>query len=156
MLRQTVKSRDDRSLDKLHELGLLRRVEHPGSTARFDANSSPHHHFLCTRCGAIEDLPLAAVQGHEDLALVAAAHNDNLVRVLNAFYELTLPRRRRYFAVLRRGQASHRQHHRIVDAIRSRATRKGVALMQRHMETARFYWREELGGDAPAPGRRPR
>ncbi len=90
------------------------------------------------------------------LALVAAAHNDILVRVLNAFYELTLPRRRRYFAVLRRGQASHRQHHGIVDAIRARATRKGVALMQRHMETARFYWREELGGDAPAAGRRPR
>jgi Fe2+ or Zn2+ uptake regulation protein len=30
----------------------------------------PHHHFLCTRCGAIEDLPLDAVRGHEELALV--------------------------------------------------------------------------------------
>lgn len=61
-----------RSLDKLHELGLLRRVEHPGSTARYDANTAPHHHFLCTRCGAIEDLPLDAVRGHEQLALVRA------------------------------------------------------------------------------------
>ena len=34
--------------------------------------SVPHHHFLCTRCGAIEDLPLDAVRGHEALALVHA------------------------------------------------------------------------------------
>ena len=61
-----------RSLDKLHELGLLHRVEHPGSSTRYDANTTPHHHFLCTRCGAIEDLPLDAVRGHEELALVHA------------------------------------------------------------------------------------
>ena len=88
------------------------------------------------------------------LALVAAAHNDILVRVLNAFYELTLPRRRRFFAIAKRGQVSHRQHCKIVDAIRARATRKGVALMQRHMETARFYWREELAGRPQAMARR--
>jgi Fur family peroxide stress response transcriptional regulator len=61
-----------RSLETLDELGLLRRVEHPGSAVRFDGNTTPHHHFLCTRCGAIEDLPLAAVRGHEQLAFVGA------------------------------------------------------------------------------------
>jgi Fur family peroxide stress response transcriptional regulator len=59
-----------RSLDKMHALGLLRRVEHPGSTVRYDGNTTRHHHFLCTRCGAIEDLPLDAVRGHEGLAFV--------------------------------------------------------------------------------------
>ncbi len=59
-----------RSLEKLATLGLLRRVEHPGSTVRFDANTTPHHHFLCTRCGSIDDLPLEAVRGHESLAFV--------------------------------------------------------------------------------------
>lgn len=56
-----------RSLETLDHLGLLRRVQHPGSAVRFDANTTPHHHFLCTRCGAIEDLPLESVSGHERL-----------------------------------------------------------------------------------------
>jgi len=60
-----------RSLDKLHELGLVRRVEHPGSAVRYDAHTAPHHHFLCVRCGAIEDLPLELVRGHEALAFTA-------------------------------------------------------------------------------------
>lgn len=63
-----------RSIEKLDELGLLRRVEHPGSAVRLDGNTRPHYHFLCTRCGAIEDLPLEAVQGHEGLAFVGADH----------------------------------------------------------------------------------
>ncbi len=61
-----------RSLETLDELGLRRRVEHPGSPVRFDSNTRPHHLFLCTRCGAIEDLPLRAVRGHEQLAFVDA------------------------------------------------------------------------------------
>jgi Fur family peroxide stress response transcriptional regulator len=61
-----------RSLETLGELGLLRRVEHPGSAVRFDGNTTPHHHFLCNRCGAIEDLPLEAVRGHDGLAFVEA------------------------------------------------------------------------------------
>jgi Fe2+ or Zn2+ uptake regulation protein len=59
-----------RALEKLDDLGLLRRVEHPGSAVRFDGNTTPHHHFLCMRCGAIEDLPLEAVRGHEQLEFV--------------------------------------------------------------------------------------
>jgi GntR family transcriptional regulator, transcriptional repressor for pyruvate dehydrogenase complex len=78
------------------------------------------------------------------LALVGAAHNAILVRVLNAFYELTLPRRRLYFARVLRGRASHRQHQQIVEAVRRRDAAHGIALMQTHMETARSYWRAEL------------
>jgi len=78
------------------------------------------------------------------LALVGAAHNAILVRVLNAFYELTLPRRRLYFARLQRGRASHRQHEEIVDAVGSRDAARGIELMHLHMETARSYWRSEL------------
>lgn len=78
------------------------------------------------------------------LALVGAAHNGILVRVLNAFYELTLPRRRLYFSRLQRGKASHRQHQSIVDAVRARDAARGIELMHAHMETARSYWRTEL------------
>lgn len=61
-----------RSLEVLTDLKLLKRVEHPGSAVRFDANMDPHHHFLCTRCGKLADLPLDAVAGSADLAFVAA------------------------------------------------------------------------------------
>jgi Fe2+ or Zn2+ uptake regulation protein len=61
-----------RSLETLIELDLLRRVDHPGSSVRFDANTDPHHHFLCSRCGAIADLPLDSVQGYERLEYKSA------------------------------------------------------------------------------------
>lgn len=58
-----------RSLEALCELELIRRVEHPGSSVRFDPNMDPHHHFLCTDCQALSDLPLEAVIGFERLRL---------------------------------------------------------------------------------------
>jgi Fur family peroxide stress response transcriptional regulator len=61
-----------RTLDTLSDLGLLRRVAHPGSAVRFDGNTAPHHHFLCERCGSMEDLPLDALPGAADLVLADA------------------------------------------------------------------------------------
>ena len=29
--------------------------------ARYDANLGPHHHFLCTACGAVHDVPFDAL-----------------------------------------------------------------------------------------------
>lgn len=45
-----------RVLDTLVELGLIRRVDHPGATARFDAKTHRHHHLVCIRCKKIVDL----------------------------------------------------------------------------------------------------
>ncbi|MBN1851230.1 MAG: transcriptional repressor [Pirellulales bacterium] len=45
-----------RVLDTLAELGLIRRVHHPGARARFDAKMHRHHHLVCTRCNRIVDL----------------------------------------------------------------------------------------------------
>lgn len=59
-----------RSLEVLAELRLLKRVEHPGSAVRFDPNMEPHHHFLCTTCGALSDLALDVVEGHDRLVFV--------------------------------------------------------------------------------------
>jgi len=44
-----------RVLDTLAELGLVRRVEHPGSAARFDARTDHHNHLICVDCGAVAD-----------------------------------------------------------------------------------------------------
>ena len=51
------------TLALLTDLGVARRVVAPGTT-RFEAAADSHHHMVCERCGAIEDLharvPLAA------------------------------------------------------------------------------------------------
>lgn len=44
------------SLHALVRAGLVREVPLEGNAARFDANINPHHHFVCDRCGAVEDI----------------------------------------------------------------------------------------------------
>ena len=36
--------------------GLVREVAVEGRAARFDAKATRHHHFICDRCGNVEDL----------------------------------------------------------------------------------------------------
>lgn len=45
-----------RVLETLVELGLARRVSHPGGSVRFDARTDRHHHLICTTCGRVRDL----------------------------------------------------------------------------------------------------
>jgi Fe2+ or Zn2+ uptake regulation protein len=45
------------SLHALAKAGLVREVVSDGGAARFDANLHPHHHFICEKCGAVEDIP---------------------------------------------------------------------------------------------------
>jgi len=63
-----------RSLEALARIGLLKRVEHPGSSVRFDPNADPHHHFLCSACGVLTDLPSAALLGTSQLSYVDEGH----------------------------------------------------------------------------------
>lgn len=44
-----------RALETLTDLGLARKVPHPGSAVRFDPFVEPHHHLLCQECGAMQD-----------------------------------------------------------------------------------------------------
>ena len=43
------------TLELLEELGMVRRVQRAGTTL-FDPRIEPHHHLVCTACGAMEDL----------------------------------------------------------------------------------------------------
>ncbi len=45
-----------RVIDRLIELGLVRRVGQSGMVARFDADLRRHHHFTCRSCGRIVDI----------------------------------------------------------------------------------------------------
>jgi len=51
------------NLRDLVEAGLVRQVAAEGRSARYDAKNEQHHHFICDRCGNVEDIewhPVAA------------------------------------------------------------------------------------------------
>jgi GntR family transcriptional regulator, transcriptional repressor for pyruvate dehydrogenase complex len=78
------------------------------------------------------------------LALVSAAHNAILLRVLNASYEFTQARRRLYFAHLQRAKTSHRQHKAIVEAVRARDAPRATKLIDDHMANVQSYLQLDL------------
>jgi len=45
-----------RVLDALVALGVIRRLHHPGATARFDGRAERHHHLFCSVCGRVVDV----------------------------------------------------------------------------------------------------
>jgi Fur family peroxide stress response transcriptional regulator len=69
-----------RTLSTLETQGLVSRTEVLGSPARYDANTAPHHHFVCTVCGGIRDFHSEALDGLlipksvEALGKVESAH----------------------------------------------------------------------------------
>jgi Fe2+ or Zn2+ uptake regulation protein len=44
------------NLRDLVKAGLVREVAVEGRAGRFDAAGMPHHHFICDRCGNVEDV----------------------------------------------------------------------------------------------------
>jgi Fur family transcriptional regulator, peroxide stress response regulator len=44
------------NLRDLVQAGLVREVAAEGRAARFDAKGLQHHHFICDRCGKVEDI----------------------------------------------------------------------------------------------------
>ena len=79
------------------------------------------------------------------LALVAAAHNSVLVRVLNSFYLLTATRRRAWFENRAQGKSSARDHRKLLQAVALRDSEEAHALIGRHMQRATAYWKVVLG-----------
>ena len=45
-----------RNLKDLVLAGLVREVAVEGRSARFDLQGTPHHHFICDRCGKVENM----------------------------------------------------------------------------------------------------
>ena len=48
------------TLNLLKEASLIREIARAG-VVRFDPNLSEHHHFICRKCGRVEDLPWDAI-----------------------------------------------------------------------------------------------
>lgn len=51
-----------RNLSLLTEIGEIRKVPVSQGPDRFDANTYPHDHFLCERCGRIMDLEMRRIE----------------------------------------------------------------------------------------------
>jgi len=45
-----------RTLRTFEKKGLISRVGSSGERTRFDADTEPHHHYVCTECGFIGDV----------------------------------------------------------------------------------------------------
>jgi len=45
-----------RTLATFDELGIVKKLHLMGERALFDANLKQHHHFICTRCKAVQDI----------------------------------------------------------------------------------------------------
>ncbi|MGH2963569.1 MAG: Fur family transcriptional regulator [Solirubrobacterales bacterium] len=58
------------ALDALEEAGLARRIAAGRGPALYDARAAEHHHLVCRRCGAVEDLD-ASVELDRVLGLAA-------------------------------------------------------------------------------------
>jgi Fur family peroxide stress response transcriptional regulator len=45
-----------RILDMLVDVGVIRRLHHPGPVARFDGKTGRHHHLICKKCHCVIDV----------------------------------------------------------------------------------------------------
>ncbi len=48
-------------LHSLRDAGLVAELVFEDAVVRYDANVGRHHHFVCTSCGAVEDVPWDAL-----------------------------------------------------------------------------------------------
>lgn len=70
-----------RTLSTLVDSGLIDRVTTASGPARYDGNPFPHHHFVCSRCGAIHDIGLAQVDAIPDAQAAAIPGKVDTVQV---------------------------------------------------------------------------
>jgi Fur family peroxide stress response transcriptional regulator len=47
-----------RNLNLLVDQGEIIKISHGTGSDRFDGNSMPHYHFVCTKCSCVEDLEI--------------------------------------------------------------------------------------------------
>lgn len=63
-----------RVLDTLVRVGVIHRLSHPGTAARFDPKVHQHHHLVCLQCGQIRDVEDGALDALKLPAINAAGY----------------------------------------------------------------------------------
>lgn len=57
-----------RNLTLLADIGEIARLRVGDGVDHFDADTSPHYHFVCTECGAVIDLEMNSIESITELA----------------------------------------------------------------------------------------
>nr|WP_318682838.1 transcriptional repressor [uncultured Acetatifactor sp.] len=57
-----------RNLSLLADIGEIQRLRLGDGTDHFDADTSPHYHFICTKCGCVMDLKMESLESITDIA----------------------------------------------------------------------------------------
>lgn len=65
-----------RNLNLLSEIGEIQKISSGTGPDRFDANTTPHYHFLCKKCGCVMDLKL---EGLDHIDVLAGQDFDGLI-----------------------------------------------------------------------------
>ena len=63
-------------LTLLSDTGQIARIRVGDGVDHFDADTSPHHHFVCKECGAVIDLTLSPLSSVDE---AASAHFDGQI-----------------------------------------------------------------------------
>lgn len=69
-----------RTLASLEEMNMIFRVDNQLPKARFDADMTPHHHFLCIKCNEVYDIFL---EPGEELVLPKKAEQYGTIKDVN-------------------------------------------------------------------------
>ena len=62
-----------RNLTLLADIGEIARLRVGDGVDHFDADTSPHYHFVCSKCGCVEDLEMDSI---DDIIALAGANFD--------------------------------------------------------------------------------
>ncbi len=65
-----------RNLTLLADLGEIKRIRVGDGVDHFDADTSPHYHFVCTECGRVMDLQMKNL---EEIVTLAGANFDGQI-----------------------------------------------------------------------------
>ncbi len=57
-----------RNLQLLSELGEIKKLNVGDGVDHFDADTSPHYHFICKECGSVIDLQMGNIDTIKDIA----------------------------------------------------------------------------------------
>jgi len=73
-----------RNLTLLADMGEIRRLRIGDGVDHFDADTSPHYHFICTECGCVKDLEIDSIENITEIA--GARFNGHIDGHVTYFY----------------------------------------------------------------------
>lgn len=64
-----------RNLNLMCSLGEIQKINCGEEADRFDGISTPHYHHICTKCGAVHDIPMQVISSINGLAQNFTEHS---------------------------------------------------------------------------------